>query len=184
MSDECRFDGMGYCTAHGFPSTRALCTHAAAALQRCCHVAENSLNEAHRQRGLSEQIWHEEHAKLKARVRELEGEIQWVLDKLKTMRTYHPPTDGRMRQEEIRGWLHVLCADHDLLQEVLPEFDARGRNLSRAEATVERMQEALIDRRSGRPQCRYCYEYLDKPKPEHTDTCWAAAALAKEIEDW
>lgn len=37
---------------------------------------------------------------------------------------------------------------------------------------------ALIDTMSGRPQCRGCYAYLDKPDA-HTDTCWAADTLRK-----
>jgi hypothetical protein len=70
------------------------------------------------------------------RVEELDAELQWIIDKLKTMKTYHPPTDERERRNEIRGWLHVLCANRTVLQELLPEFDRRGRRVEELEARL------------------------------------------------
>jgi len=44
-------------------------------------------------------------------------------------------------------------------------------------ALVRQQRAALVDNRSGRPQCRGCYAYLDR-KDGHSLLCWAAAALA------
>ena len=54
---------------------------------------------------------------------------------------------------------------------------ALRKRAEKAEATLQQAREALIDRHSGRPQCRGCHEYLDKSQRRHTETCWAAQAL-------
>jgi hypothetical protein len=74
-------------------------------------------------------------------------------------------------------YFHPGHWDADAVERLTAEIAAAIR-AARAEERAEWI-DRVTDRRSGRPQCRGCYEYLDKPKETqlHTVTCWTGLPL-------
>ena len=68
---------------------------------------------------------------------DLEGQLEWIVAKIKTLRDYHTPTDNRDRDGEIKGWLHVLCSSHESLHRWLGEFKETRAEVERLKAEIQ-----------------------------------------------